>query len=116
MAKTGRHHRTPIAVRHRRDWLQLWRRCRCGLRWPACPDRGRTTLTHRALPRPDTPPRAATIGNPHPLPRPRNRDHNRDRNRGTVHYGWNAPTLITAEAAYTLGQQHRGRRAETTRR
>ena len=109
MERIGRHHATPLVLRHRRHWRRLWLYCRCGLGWRSCPDRGRSVLVHRVLPRPDVPPQLATPEGPPPRPRPRNL------NRGP-RFGWNAPTLIDAESAYTLGQRQRGRRAEAVRR
>jgi hypothetical protein len=109
MGNTDRHEVTPLVVRHRRHWRRWWLYCRCGLWWRSCPDRGRTVLTHRVLPRPDTPPQLATTDGPPPRPHPRNT------NRST-RFGRNTRMLIDAEPAYPLGRRRRGGRAEVTGR
>ncbi|MBF9130823.1 hypothetical protein I0C86_17920 [Plantactinospora sp. S1510] len=86
-----------LVLRHRRNWRRLWLHCRCGLWWSSCPDRGRSVLRHRVLPKPDLPARSATPVAPPPPNRPRSRNTNPR---------WNAPTT-TGSRFPTLGQRQR---------
>lgn len=110
MGNTDRREGPPLVVRHRRYWRRWWLYCRCGLWWRSCPDRGRSVLTHRVLPRPDAPPQLARTGGPAPRPQPR------ATNRST-RFGRNAQTLVDAEPAHTVRSQRlRSGRAEVTGR